>query len=257
MSFPSVQRRLERRRGPAGGGRWYSVMGGLFPENRHGNRSSRARRERRHRAGLDAGLPPLWSPFREFLSLRVMYICAEVRGLFRTQPPRPILPLTAPRGNGWWTRFDPRSALTGARRRTVDARSRPAIRRRLDRQADEARPPDAEHTLAVAREEHQQGVGFGTEGLTEARPDRPRRRAQRREIGLLTHAPARRRGRPRNEHARGELHPGPAACCEGALCEGEQARQQGQGEGRQEDPGAMAPMAPRIRRSPPGGRRGA
>jgi len=78
----------------AGGDAWYSVMGGLFPETamaivravQDGNAAT-AR-------ALDAKLQPLWSLFREFSSLRVMYVCAEMRGLCRTQPPRPILPLT-------------------------------------------------------------------------------------------------------------------------------------------------------------------
>jgi 4-hydroxy-tetrahydrodipicolinate synthase len=78
----------------AGGDAWYSVMGGLFPETAMAIvRAVRDENAATARA-LDAELPPLWSLFREFLSLRVMYICAEVRGLCRTQPPRPILPLT-------------------------------------------------------------------------------------------------------------------------------------------------------------------
>lgn len=78
----------------AGGKVWYSVIGGLFPQTamaitravRDGN-GDEARR-------LDAKLQPLWSLFREFSSLRVVYACAEVLGLCRAQPPRPVLPLT-------------------------------------------------------------------------------------------------------------------------------------------------------------------
>ena len=77
------------------GGAWYSVMGGLFPETAMAIvRAVRDENAATARA-LDAGLPPLWSLFSKFLSLRVMYVCAEVRGLCRTQPPRPILPLTS------------------------------------------------------------------------------------------------------------------------------------------------------------------
>lgn len=69
-------------------------MGGLFPETAMAIvRAVRDENAATARA-LDAGLPPLWSLFSKFLSLRVMYVCAEVRGLCRTQPPRPILPLT-------------------------------------------------------------------------------------------------------------------------------------------------------------------
>ena len=42
---------------------------------------------------LDARLQPLWSLFREFSSLRVMYACANALGRCRLDPPRPILPL--------------------------------------------------------------------------------------------------------------------------------------------------------------------
>ena len=77
----------------AGGNAWYSVIGGLFPQTamaivravRDGN-GDEARR-------LDARLQPLWSLFKEFSSLRVMYACADVLDICRAAPPRPVLPL--------------------------------------------------------------------------------------------------------------------------------------------------------------------
>ncbi|MEI4263861.1 hypothetical protein [Roseovarius sp. D0-M9] len=36
---------------------------------------------------------PLWTLFREFGSFRVMFAMAEILGLGRISPPRPILPL--------------------------------------------------------------------------------------------------------------------------------------------------------------------
>jgi 4-hydroxy-tetrahydrodipicolinate synthase len=44
---------------------------------------------------LNAGLEPLWSLFKELSSLRVMYACADLLGICRAEPPRPILPLSA------------------------------------------------------------------------------------------------------------------------------------------------------------------
>ncbi|MER8427121.1 dihydrodipicolinate synthase family protein, partial [Mesorhizobium sp. M1403] len=41
----------------------------------------------------DATLAPLWSLFKEFSSLRVVYALAELLDICRADPPRPILPL--------------------------------------------------------------------------------------------------------------------------------------------------------------------
>jgi 4-hydroxy-tetrahydrodipicolinate synthase len=78
----------------AGGDAWYSVVAGLFPRIgmslvqavRNGD-AAEARR-------LNERLEPLWSLFKEFSSLRVMYASAEALGICRAEPPRPILPLT-------------------------------------------------------------------------------------------------------------------------------------------------------------------
>ena len=77
----------------AGGDAWYSVVAGLFPQPivtmmaavRAGD-IAEARR-------LNARLDPLWALFRAFSSLRVMYACADLLGIGRAEPPRPILPL--------------------------------------------------------------------------------------------------------------------------------------------------------------------
>ena len=78
----------------AGGDAWYSVIAGLFP------RASMAIVEA-VRKGDDSGarllnerLEPLWSLFKEFSSLRVIYVAAGLLGICRAEPPRPILPLT-------------------------------------------------------------------------------------------------------------------------------------------------------------------
>ena len=77
----------------AGGDTWYSVMGGLFPHTAMAIvRAVRVGDAETARA-WDARLQPLWSLFREFSSLRVMYACAGALGLSRLDPPRPILPL--------------------------------------------------------------------------------------------------------------------------------------------------------------------
>ncbi|MCW6506543.1 dihydrodipicolinate synthase family protein [Lichenifustis flavocetrariae] len=78
----------------AGGEVWYSVVAGLFPATamtlvdavRQGD-ADEARR-------LNTRLAPLWTLFKSFSSLRVMYAAADLMGLCRAEPPRPILPLS-------------------------------------------------------------------------------------------------------------------------------------------------------------------
>ena len=77
----------------AGGDAWYSVLAGVFPDvckkivvAAQCGDDVEARR-------IAARLQPVWDVFREFSSLRVVYALAEMRGLCRTAPPRPILPL--------------------------------------------------------------------------------------------------------------------------------------------------------------------
>ena len=77
----------------AGGDAWYSVVAGLFPRTSvamvqavQNGAVAEARR-------LNERLDPLWSLFKEFSSLRVMYASADLLGICRAEPPRPILPL--------------------------------------------------------------------------------------------------------------------------------------------------------------------
>lgn len=80
----------------AGADTWYSVLGGLFPEIClkivRAAQEGHAEKARR----LDAELTPIWSLFREYSSLRVIYALLELLGLCRMDPPRPILPLPDP-----------------------------------------------------------------------------------------------------------------------------------------------------------------
>lgn len=77
----------------AGGDAWCSVLAGLFPavcmemvRTAQGGDIVEARR-------LNTRLEPIWSLFREFSSLRVMYASAGLMGVCAAEPPRPILPL--------------------------------------------------------------------------------------------------------------------------------------------------------------------
>ncbi|MER9548439.1 dihydrodipicolinate synthase family protein [Mesorhizobium sp. M0322] len=80
----------------AGADTWYSVLAGILPEvcmkivtaAQHGD-AAEARR-------IDAALAPLWSLFKEFSSLRVVYALADLLDICSAEPPRPILPLPAP-----------------------------------------------------------------------------------------------------------------------------------------------------------------
>jgi 4-hydroxy-tetrahydrodipicolinate synthase len=78
----------------AGGDAWYSVVAGLLPQISmtivravQDGDVAEARR-------LNARLDPLWSLFKEFSSLRVIYASADLLGICRAAPPRPILPLS-------------------------------------------------------------------------------------------------------------------------------------------------------------------
>jgi 4-hydroxy-tetrahydrodipicolinate synthase len=44
-------------------------------------------------ARWNARFQPLWDLFKELSSLRVMYAAADILGLCRAEPPRPVLPL--------------------------------------------------------------------------------------------------------------------------------------------------------------------
>lgn len=79
----------------AGADAFYSVLAGLLPvpalallrAGQAGN-ADEARR-------LDRMFVPLWQTFRDFGSLRVMYVLFDALGFGHIKPPRPILPLKA------------------------------------------------------------------------------------------------------------------------------------------------------------------
>ena len=77
----------------AGGDAWYSVAGGVFPGSCAALVRAAERGDAAEARRIDAALRPLWTLFREFSSLRVVYAIADLLGLCRAAPPRPILPL--------------------------------------------------------------------------------------------------------------------------------------------------------------------
>ena len=78
----------------AGGDAWYSVVAGLFPRISMGLAQAVQNGDAAEARRLNERLGPLWSLFKEFSSLRVIYVAAGLLGICRAEPPRPILPLT-------------------------------------------------------------------------------------------------------------------------------------------------------------------
>ena len=89
----------------AGAETWYSVIGGTMPKAAlavtRAAQSGDAAETRR----LHAAMEPIWECFRAHTSLRVVYVLADLLGLCRVEPPRPILPL------GDWVRGEIAGAL--------------------------------------------------------------------------------------------------------------------------------------------------
>jgi 4-hydroxy-tetrahydrodipicolinate synthase len=77
----------------AGGDTWYSVVAGLFPRISIAMVQAVGNGDVAEARRLNERLEPLWSLFKEFSSLRVIYASADVLGICRAEPPRPILPL--------------------------------------------------------------------------------------------------------------------------------------------------------------------
>ena len=77
----------------AGGAAWFSVAGGLFPQTCLAIVRAVAAGETERARMLNAELEPLWTLFRTHSSLRVVYALADLMGLCRAEPPRPIRPL--------------------------------------------------------------------------------------------------------------------------------------------------------------------
>lgn len=77
----------------AGGDAWYSVAAGLFPAACLSLARAAQAGDGPEARALNARLQPLWDLFVEHSSLRVVHAAADLLGLCRTSPPRPILPL--------------------------------------------------------------------------------------------------------------------------------------------------------------------
>ena len=78
----------------AGGDAWYSVVAGLFPRISMGLVQAVQTGDPAEARRLNKRLEPLWSLFKEFSSLRVIYAAADALGICSAEPPCPIRPLT-------------------------------------------------------------------------------------------------------------------------------------------------------------------
>ena len=78
----------------AGGEVWYSVIAGLFPNTAMAIVRAITAGDMVEARRQNARLDPLWDLFKALSSLRVVYAAADLLGLSRTNPPRPILPLS-------------------------------------------------------------------------------------------------------------------------------------------------------------------
>jgi len=76
-----------------GGDAWYSVAAGLLPVETLALARAAQSGDVAQTQRLNAAFEPLWSLFREFGSFRVVYVIAELLGLCKVEPPRPVLPL--------------------------------------------------------------------------------------------------------------------------------------------------------------------
>jgi len=77
----------------SGSDAWYSVVAGLLPSEALALTRAAQAGDAAEVARLDAAFQPLWGLFKQFGSFRVMYAIAQLRGLSRAEPPRPVLPL--------------------------------------------------------------------------------------------------------------------------------------------------------------------
>ena len=77
----------------AGGDAWYIVAAGLFPSECMAIVTAAKSGDAAEARRLNERLQPLWELFIEASSLRVVYAAANILGLCRAAPPRPILPL--------------------------------------------------------------------------------------------------------------------------------------------------------------------
>jgi 4-hydroxy-tetrahydrodipicolinate synthase len=77
----------------AGCDAWYSVVAGLLPGPALALARAAQAGDRAEAVRINDALQPLWELFRGFGSFRVMYLMADLLGLARIEPPRPVLPL--------------------------------------------------------------------------------------------------------------------------------------------------------------------
>lgn len=77
----------------AGGDAWYSVVGGLLPAPALRLLRAAQTGDAAEAARWNARFGGLWELFKELGSLRVVYAAADILGICRAEPPRPILPL--------------------------------------------------------------------------------------------------------------------------------------------------------------------
>ena len=72
---------------------WYSVAGGLLPAEALKLTRPAQAGDAQEATRINDAFAPLWALFREFGSFRVMYTIADLLGLGRFAPPRPVLGL--------------------------------------------------------------------------------------------------------------------------------------------------------------------
>ncbi|VDS09031.1 4-hydroxy-tetrahydrodipicolinate synthase [Paracoccus haematequi] len=76
----------------AGADAFYSVAAGIWPARMLRLVRAAQAGDAAEAARIDAALDPLWTQFRQAGSIRVVHRAANLLGLSRAQPPRPILP---------------------------------------------------------------------------------------------------------------------------------------------------------------------
>jgi 4-hydroxy-tetrahydrodipicolinate synthase len=79
----------------SGADAFYSVLGGVLPDVAVAMRRAAAGGDRPEVERIDALLQPMWGLFREFGSIRVVYVMVRELGLSDAVPARPILPLSS------------------------------------------------------------------------------------------------------------------------------------------------------------------
>lgn len=75
----------------AGADCWYSVAGGLFPEQAAALAAAAVKGDHEEADRCDAVFSGLWDLFRAHGSLRLMYAAANILGLTEASPPKPLL----------------------------------------------------------------------------------------------------------------------------------------------------------------------